>query len=157
MRGRRGFTLLEVLVATVLMAIAITGLLTGLRTSLSNAARLTENDRAVALARRQMDALMVQRHLPKNAMLGGEFTPQESGGVAAGWQAQVTVFESLAVPGSALPGGTRMLERIQVEIWWMNGKQRRTFQLVGYRSTRIEAADMASAAPAETGAARGSE
>jgi type II secretion system protein I len=40
--NRRGFTLLEVLVATVIMATAVIALLSNLSTSLNNAARLTD-------------------------------------------------------------------------------------------------------------------
>jgi general secretion pathway protein I len=64
MKARRGFTLLEVLVATTLMAIAITGLLGALRVSLTNASRLTETDRAAALARRPLDDSFAGRVSP---------------------------------------------------------------------------------------------
>jgi len=47
---RRGFTLLEMLVASAIMGIAVTALLASLSASLHNAARLTEYDRAALLA-----------------------------------------------------------------------------------------------------------
>jgi len=142
MSGRRGFTLLEVLVATLLMAIAITGLLGALRTSLSNAARLTETERGAALARRQMDELLATRMLPKGVPFEGRFMPETTGGVEAGWRAQVAPFESSAMPGQAPPPGTRMLERIQLEVWWIQGGRRRTLELVAYRGARIEPQDL---------------
>jgi type II secretion system protein I len=71
----RGFTLLEVLVATTLMAVAVVGLLGSLRTSLSNAARLTDYDRAALLARRQMDELLAARLLPKGVPIEGAVRP----------------------------------------------------------------------------------
>ena len=57
MKRNRGFTLLEVMVATTIMAIAVVGLLSSLSASLRNAARLTDNDRSALLARRKMDEL----------------------------------------------------------------------------------------------------
>ena len=56
---RAGFTLLEVLVATTIMAIAVSGLLASLSTSLRVASRLTDYDRATLLAREKMDELLV--------------------------------------------------------------------------------------------------
>jgi len=52
---RAGFTLLEVLVATVIMGIAVAGLIAGLSQSVRNAARLSDYDRAAMLARTKMN------------------------------------------------------------------------------------------------------
>ena len=96
-QNRRGFTLLEVLVATLIMSIAVVGLLSALSTSLINAARLTDNDRAALLARRQMDELLIAPKLPRNMVLEGMFDPSLTSGIQAGWKARVTPFE--------MPGG----------------------------------------------------
>lgn len=153
MKARQGFTLLEVLVATTLMAIAVTGLLGALRVSLANATRLTETDRAAALARRQMDELLAMRVLPKATPLQGVFPPEISGGVPAGWRAVVMPFESSAMPGAVPAQGTRMLERIQLEVWWQSPGGRRTLAVEAYRGARVEAADLPlfQAAPVEGG------
>lgn len=144
MQGRsRGFTLLEVLVATVLMAVAVTGLLGALRASLSNAARLSENSRAVSLARRQMDELLATRTLPKGIPIEGRFRPEETGGVEAGWRATVTPFEGMTLqPGTAPPSNTRILERIRLEVWWRTPAGQRTFHLTAYRSARFMPEDV---------------
>lgn len=121
---QRGFTLLEVLVATTIMAVAIVGLLSGLSTSMNNASRLTDYDRASLLARRKMDELLLSPRLPPGVILEGPFE-----NAPGGWRARVTPFE--AAPGSG--PGSPILERIELEIWWMNGKQRRNFTLESFR------------------------
>jgi general secretion pathway protein I len=138
MPGRRGFTLLEVLVATLLMAIAVTGLLSALRASLSNAARLTDTERGAALARSQMDELLATRILPRGVPFTGAFPPQTTGGVQAGWRAVVLPFEgNNTLPGQPPAGGSRMVERIRLEVWWMQGSQRRSIELDAYRGAIV--------------------
>ena len=90
---RKGFTLLEVLVATVIMGIAVVGLLSGISTSLRNAARLTDYDRVTILARAKMDAMLLDSHLPAFSILQGGFDRALMGGVESGWRARVTPFE----------------------------------------------------------------
>lgn len=140
---QRGFTLLEVLVATLLMGIAVAGLMGGLRTSLSNAARLTDSARGTALARRQMDELLAVRDLPKGVPMEGLYPPEVTGGVEAGWRARVLPFESQAMPGQMPAVGTRMLERIELRVWWRTGGQERYVELSGYRGARVRPQDLA--------------
>ena len=140
---RKGFTLLEVLVATLLMGIAVAGLMGGLRTSLSNAARLTDSARGTALARRQMDELLAIRDLPKGVPMEGRYPPQATGGVEAGWRARVLPFETQAMPGQVPAMGTRMLERIELLVWWKSGGQERHVELTGYRGARVRPEDLA--------------
>lgn len=126
---RKGFTLLEVLVATTIMGIAVVGLLASLSTALRNAARLTDYDRSALLARRKMDELLIDQRLPRNIVLEGAWDRAAAGGVEGGWRARVTPFEAL--PGSG--PGTMALDRIELEVWWKSGEQRRTFNIEGYR------------------------
>jgi len=129
LKQERGFTLLEVLVATVIMAIAVAGGLSAISGSLYNASRLTEVDRAAMLARRKMDELLVEKRLPRNVAMEGQYDPALTGGARCGWRAMVTPYE---VAGAAAPG-TPILDRVQVEIWWMAGDSRRSFVLDSYR------------------------
>lgn len=127
---RRGFTLLEMLVATTIMGIAVVGLLAALSTSLRNAARLTEADRIALLARRQMDALLLDPRLPRFTVFGGEFDSAISGGLPAGWRARLTPLET---PPGAGPGAAA-LERLELEIWWEpEPEKRKSFRLEAYR------------------------
>ncbi|HWR52072.1 MAG TPA: prepilin-type N-terminal cleavage/methylation domain-containing protein [Bryobacteraceae bacterium] len=130
---RRGFTLLELLVATLIMGIAVAGLLSNMSVSLRNAARLTEHDRASVLARAKMDELLLDRTLPAGAEVQGRFAPEVAGGVEAGWRASVSLFEA---PPNAHPGMS-VLERVALEIWWRDGGSQRSYKLDGYRRGQI--------------------
>ncbi len=129
----RGFTLLEMMVATLIMGIAVVGLLSSISTSLTNASRITQFDRAAVLARRTMDELIADPLLPKATPLSGTYDPELAGGVQAGWTAQIDPFD---VPPNA-GRGTDVLERIQLEIWWMNGAKRRTMALEAFRRGKL--------------------
>jgi len=136
---RRGFTLLEVLVASLIMGIAVVGLLSAISTSIRNAARLANYDRIALVARAKMDALLLETRLPQFSVLEGAIDPALMGGVTAGWRARVTPFE---MPKGRTPG-TPVLQRIELEVWWMAGDKRRTFTLDGFRRQKLSNADMA--------------
>ena len=130
---RAGFTLLEVLVATTLMGIAVVGLISTLQTSVRNATRLTDYDRAALVARSQMDALLVDPLLPKLSLLEQAIEPVLLGGHRGAWRARVTPFERR--PDS--PPNTPLLERIELEIWWMDGDRRKSFSLEAFRRGKV--------------------
>ena len=132
-RNHAGFTLLEVLIASMVMAIAVSGLLASLSTSLRNGSKLTDHDRASMIARAKMDELMLQSKLPQNVELGGPLDPSLTGWRQSGWRATVTPFE---VPPNPTPG-IAILERIQMEIWWNSNGVRRSFPLDAYRRGMI--------------------
>ncbi len=130
---RRGFTLLEALVATAIMGIAVAGVLSALAGSSRNAARLTEYDRATLLARSKMDELLVDHSIPRKVPIEGLFDPAVTGGVPAGWRAVVLPYET--APGAA--PGSWVLDRIELEIWWVNGTLKRSFTLDGFRRSLL--------------------
>lgn len=134
----RGFTLLEVLVATAIMAIAVTTAVTALRTSLRNADRQMELDKVNGLARRKMDELLAERLTPRCQGFGGIFPPAYTGGVEAGWNALVTPYETAAMPPAP---GAAALERIQLEVWWKTISGRKTMRLEAYRRTNLTPID----------------
>jgi general secretion pathway protein I len=142
-RSERGFTLLEMMVATVILAVAIVGLMSGISGALRNAARLTDYDRAVQLARLRMNELVVDERIPRDTVVAGEFDPEQSGLREAGWRARLANFE---MPPAKGPGQIS-LDRIELEIWWMSGAQRRTFTLDAYRPHVLRPQDLTPVVP----------
>jgi len=142
-RTRHGFTLLEMMVATVILAVAIVGLLSGITGALRNAARLTEYDRAVQLARLRMNELVVDERLPRDVVVDGEFDRDQTGGLEAGWRARLANFE---MPPAKAPGQIA-LDRIELEVWWLSGTQRRTFTLDAYRPHVLRPQDLVPGTP----------
>jgi general secretion pathway protein I len=124
---KRGFTLLEMIVATTIMGIAVAGLMSGISSTTRNAARLRDYDRVVQLARMRMNSLLSDPSAPGAQQ--GLFDPAITGGLECGWRAQVSVAEKSPSPGA----GDYVIERVQLEIWWVSGGQRRSFPLNGYR------------------------
>jgi type II secretion system protein I len=137
-KGEQGFTLLEVLVATVIMGIAVAGVLSGLSATTRNAARLTDYDRATLLARSKMDELLADQRMPRKVFAEGTFDPAMSGGVPMGWRGRVLPFEW--APGAG--PGMWVLDRVELEIWWMTGPTRHSFTLEGYRRSILRAGDI---------------
>src|ERR1700689_2048307 len=90
---QRGFTLLEVLVATTIMGIAVVGVLSALSSTMRSAARLTDYDRAVMLSRSKLDELLLDAQFPADTVVHGDFDPALMGGLEGGWQARLTRFE----------------------------------------------------------------
>ncbi|MDP9170262.1 MAG: prepilin-type N-terminal cleavage/methylation domain-containing protein [Acidobacteriota bacterium] len=133
-RRRSGFTLLEVMVATVIMGIAVTGLIVGLSQAVKNASRLADYDRAVMLARTKMNDLLLDVDLPLNGAVEGRFDSAQSGGIESGWRAVLKPFEE---PPNAGPG-TVIVQQVALQIWWQPvSGTRRTMQLSSYRPAQI--------------------
>jgi hypothetical protein len=125
------------LVATLIMGIAVAGILSGLAGAARNTSRLTDHDRATLLAKQKMDELLYDRNAPRNQDLNGEFDTVAVGGEHAGWHARVTPFEAL--PGTG-PGALG-IDRVELEIWWMDGATKRSFALEGFRRNRFQVGD----------------
>ena len=134
----RGFTLLEMLVATTIMGIAVVGVLSALSGTVRSAARLTDYDRAVMLSRAKMDELLLDPHFPRNTPVEGLFDAELMGGLKGGWRARLTAFDQPPSPGV----GDQILDRVELQIWWVSGSQHRTFNLDGYRTHTLRPEDI---------------
>jgi len=135
---QRGFTLLEMLVASTIMAIAVVGILSALSATVRNAARLTDYDRAVMLSRSKLDELLLDAHFPRDVPVTGQFDRALMGGLEGGWRAQLTRMET----APKIIAGDQALDRMQFEIWWISNGHRRTFAVNGYRTTQIQPEDV---------------
>jgi general secretion pathway protein I len=137
-RQARGFTLLEMLVATLIMGIAVIGMMSEITASMRNASRVTNRDRAALLARSKMDELLLDPQFPLDTPVEGALDPSLTGGVAGGWRARLMRFE---MPPTPAPG-QQSLDRMSLEIWWMANNERRTFELSGYRTHVLRPEDL---------------
>ena len=84
---KRGFTLLEMMVATTIMAVAMVGLLSGIAGATRNAARLRDYDRAAQLARLRMNELLADDRMPRDSRIERHLRPsldRRHGGRLAG-------------------------------------------------------------------------
>jgi general secretion pathway protein I len=132
--GRAGFTLLEVLVATVIMGVAVTALIAGLSQSVKNADRLRDYDRASMLARAKMNDLLLDVTLPFDGTAEGTFPVDQSGGLQSGWKVSLRPFEA---PPHAGPGVV-ILQEVALDVWWEPASGgRRDLRLQSYRPRMI--------------------
>ncbi len=113
--------------ATLIMGIAVVGVLSALSTSMRAASRLTAYDRAVMLGRSKMDELLIDKTIPFGASVEGAFDDR------TGWSAHFTPY----VVKQGSPPGSPVLERVELEIWWTTNGDRQTFPLDGYRRNVI--------------------
>lgn len=127
-RRQRGFTLLEVLVAATIMAIAVGTIFSTLSTSLNTASRVDLRDRAAMQAQRILEDFLGDTSIPRGQQLSGHITAVQTG-IEADWRAQVT-------PVEVGPGGWGV-ERVVVELAWLSGARPQALQLEGYRTARI--------------------
>jgi len=132
MRAKNGFTLLEVLVATAIMGVAIAGLLNAISGSARNASRLGQYDRAVMLAKSKMDELLAEPKLPRNVPMSGAF---DSGYT---WTGTILPFEM--TPGAG--AGFWVVDRVALEIDWMDGAVKHAYTLEGFRRGILQPGDL---------------
>ncbi len=124
--------------ATAIMGIAVAGLLNTISGAAHNAARLTEYDRAVLLARSKMDELLAEPKLPRNVPMAGEFDAARTGGIPCSWRAVIRPFEDV----SRGAPGTWGVDRIELEIDWMDGPVKHSFSLEGFRRGVFQPGDV---------------
>ena len=120
-----GFTLLEVMVATALMGVAVIGLMSLVNRATANASSIRYYARAAMLARSQMNDLLTMEPLKVQAY-GGTYGPD------SGWQANVQPYQSA---GRAVPGRSVLLQ-INLTVWWTDRGERHSISMNTLRRVR---------------------
>jgi hypothetical protein len=119
------------------MGVAVAGLLNTISGAAHNAARLTQYDRAVLLAQSKMNELLAEPKLQRNVPMTGDFDAARTGGVPCSWRAVIQPFES--APGSG--PGMWVVDRVELEIDWVDGAVKHSFSLEGFRRGVLQAGD----------------
>ena len=90
MNGRDGYSLLEVLVALVVFAIGVTGLLVALGNNLRDINFAKDHARAVRIATREMDALRRSTYIPE---------PSNGEEGRFSWSSEIMAIDLADLPG----------------------------------------------------------
>ena len=127
--SQKGFTLLEVLVATIILAVAVSALLANLSTSTSNLFKTNDIDRLTYLSKRKMDELITVQFV--GGGLEGVLEQDAKNNATAGFSAQI-----LPVTGIGNNTGERV-DRVLLQTWIVSGSRRRTMLLESFRTVKL--------------------
>ena len=123
-RSRRGFTLLEVLVALTILSLGVVTLLQIFSLGLRLGARSAVRTESAAEGARVMDELLARKKLPEGGETG------TLGGTGR-WQAQV---QTVNEPSSLLSLSKNWeLKEVAVELYTLNGRRERLVDLKTFR------------------------
>jgi prepilin-type N-terminal cleavage/methylation domain-containing protein len=123
-RSRRGFTLLEVLVALTILSLGVVTLLQIFSLGLRLGARSAVRTESAAEGARVMDELLARKKLPEGGETG------TLGGTGR-WQAQV---QTVNEPSSSLSLSKNWeLKEVTVELYTLNGRRERLVDLKTFR------------------------
>ena len=128
----RGFTLLEVLVATAIMGIAVAALVSGLSGSLRNLSRLEDREKAVLLARSQLNRLLAEETLKPGPARRGRWEGSFR------WEAQVRRWNPA---GAQNPLAVPPLAIVSLTVYWVGatGEKRVTLETSKYEPALLSA------------------
>lgn len=126
-RSRRGFTLLEVLVALTILSLGVVTLLQIFSLGLRLGARSAVRTESAADGARVMDELLARKKLPEGGETG-------SLGGTGRWQARV---QTVREPSSSLSlSSSWELKEVAVELYALEGRRERLIDLKTFRLSR---------------------
>ena len=121
--------MLEVLVASIILAVAVSALLGNLSMSTVNLFRTNDIDRLTFLSKRKMDELISVQTLPRGRVMEGVLETNAENKAIAGFRAQI-------LPGLRNNDTREVLEKVWLETWLDSGAKRRVLRLESYRTVR---------------------
>ena len=130
--SQKGFTLLEVLVATIILAVAVSALMANLSTSTANLFKVNDIDRLTFLSKRKMDELIAVQNIQRMVILEGVLEADAKDKPIAGFKAQIIPF------GPVSQSSNERLERVRLETWLQSGSRRRTLLLESFRLVKMQ-------------------
>ena len=119
-----GFTLLEVLVATALLGIAVAALMQGISGSLRNLSQAQSYEKAVLVGRSQMNRLLVESLRP--GRLAGQWDEDFR------WEAQVWRWNPAGSAAAGIPLPPFLVVRLTVFWQGAGGEKQATFETSKY-------------------------
>jgi len=130
-RSQSGFSLIEVLVATIILAVAVSALLANLSTSTSNLFRTNDIDRLTFLSKRKMDELISVQAIPLGAGISGVLETDEKQNPTAGFTYAIT-----PITGIGQNTGERV-DLVRLETWIQSGSRKKTLRLDSFRTVKL--------------------
>jgi general secretion pathway protein I len=123
-RGHQaGFTLLEVVVAFVLLALTLVTVFQIFSTGLARASELDEHSRAIVLAQSRLATVGVEQKLEGATQSSGESEDRKFR-----WSLDVQPYEEPPEPGAPQPMSSLQMYRVEATVTW-DGSDRRTRNL----------------------------
>lgn len=126
----RGFTLLEVLVALVVLGAGVAAAYTAISASSRLDAKVTVQAAAVALARSKLQEALAS----PDVALARDLVEDSYAGVQFGYRLSLSPVELLTVAQKKLlPSFTQRLQRVEIEVFWGPKEDTQSYVLSSYR------------------------
>ena len=130
---QRGFTLLEVVIAMVLVGTGIALALTAVSSGTKLEAKMAEQEAAIRLARAKLDEALQQ---PTQLALAADDGEQHFAGTEFGYRLQARKMPLLGEALQARLGAQAgWMEEVSIEVFWGPKNQQQSYRLVTYRQS----------------------